>query len=133
MPDPEVQKLKRAAGQRLTAAGLLLGRANLDAIYLAGYVVECALKALLLARTPHRHREQLRETFFRGAGGHNLEGIKESLKERGCPMPREEAILFRKIAWSPALRYEVGHRPDEEAQAALMHAAAILKWVERSI
>ncbi len=133
MPAPEVQKFKRAAGQRLTAAGLLLGRANLDAMYLAGYVVECALKALLLARTPQGQRDQIRQTFFRGAHGHDLEAIKEALRKRGCPMPREEAIVFRDIAWSPALRYEAGHRPDEEAEAALARAGAILKWVERSL
>ncbi len=132
MPDSEVQRFVRAAGQRLTAASLLLGRANLDAMYLAGYVVECALKALLLAWTPRRQREPLRQAFFRGAQGHDLEAIKDALKKRGCMMPYAEAIEFRKIAWSPALRYEVGRRPYGEANAALTRAKLILAWVERS-
>ena len=41
----------RAATQRLETATFLLesgSRKHLDAVYLAGYVVECALKALIL-------------------------------------------------------------------------------------
>ena len=47
----------RAASERLVTARLLLeSRRHLDAVYLAGYVVEFALKALILDRTPARER-----------------------------------------------------------------------------
>ena len=59
MIDKEVQRFMRAASQRYTAAELLLREGlNLEAMYLAGYVVECSLKALILAHTPQRRRKQ---------------------------------------------------------------------------
>jgi len=50
--DQEIRKFQRVADQRLTAATLLLDHGfHLEAIYIAGYSVECALKSLILKRT----------------------------------------------------------------------------------
>lgn len=48
MNDPLVKKLLKAADQRFTSAEFLLATPmRLDSIYLAGYTVGCALKALI--------------------------------------------------------------------------------------
>jgi hypothetical protein len=51
--EKEARRFHRAAAQRLTAAEFLLNNHfHLEAVYIGGYVVECALKALALRRTP---------------------------------------------------------------------------------
>ena len=53
MADREKQLFQRAAHQRLTTAAFLSEHGfHADAVYLAGYAVECALKALALRWTP---------------------------------------------------------------------------------
>ena len=53
MADPQVLRFVKAAAARLSAADVLLDNSKyLDATYLAGYVVECSLKALLLSYVP---------------------------------------------------------------------------------
>jgi HEPN domain-containing protein len=45
----DIRKFQRAARQRMKAAQLLREHAfHLEAVYLCGYAVECALKALIL-------------------------------------------------------------------------------------
>ena len=59
----------RAASQRLEAANLLLESGIfLDAVYLAGYAVECALKALILERTPAARRREVCRDLTSGRG-----------------------------------------------------------------
>jgi HEPN domain-containing protein len=78
-----VRKFIRAAKQRFTTAEFLLRHGegcNIDAQYLAGYGVECALKALILARTSRR---QFAATLQRLTGGrktHDYEMLKGILE-----------------------------------------------------
>lgn len=52
-PKADNRKLYRVCDRRLQAADLLLEHGfYLEAVYIAGYAVECALKALILKRTP---------------------------------------------------------------------------------
>ena len=92
--DPDVQKFLRAAKQRLTAAEFLAsGQHWLDASYLAGYAPECALKALILARTPAAQRPMVRKDHFRSAKGHNLDHLKALLAQRKVFVPPEVATI----------------------------------------
>jgi hypothetical protein len=71
----EARRFYRAAWQRFDDAGLLLaaGRTT-GAVYLAGYTIECMLKALILASVAsHRRENWLRE--FRGSQAHDLEWL----------------------------------------------------------
>jgi HEPN domain-containing protein len=53
--EKQIRLFERIAEQRLAAAELLLEHQfYLDAVYLAGYTVECSLKALILRWTPRR-------------------------------------------------------------------------------
>src|SRR5579859_6130261 len=72
---PEARLYYRAAKQRFDDAQWLLeGERTTGAIYLAGYTVECFLKALLLASVASHRRKMLLEEF-RGSRAHNLEWL----------------------------------------------------------
>jgi HEPN domain-containing protein len=122
---------QRAAEQRFTTAEfLLVSTITLDALYLAGYSVECILKALIMHLTPAAHRE---ETFVRlksGAKMHYPEHLKEELKNLGCPIPTDLVKRFRRFEWSTNLRYESGRRPSGEVRGYLKVAAATIRWAK---
>jgi hypothetical protein len=130
-PEPDYW---RASRQRLAAARLLAEhRLNLDAIYLGGYATECALKALLLARTSPRQRAEVFATISRGQRAHDLERLKVRLESAGCPMPPPVLAAFRHLAiWSPELRYLVGSRPEAAAREFLTAVQELHDWAQRS-
>src|SRR4051794_4722137 len=115
MQDPTVRKFMLAADQRFTSAGILYREGlYLDAMYIAGYAPECALKALILATIPGKRRGQFMKQYFRGTRGHNLELLRRLLKRT---MPIEVARLLTRLAtWSTDLRYEVGLRRADECR-----------------
>lgn len=131
--DREGRKFLRAAKQRLTSAELLLEHEmNLDAMYLAGYGVECAMKALLLARTPRSQRRPLIDTCFRGAAAHSFESLKQILREKGVVFSPAIAKRFRTVAsWSTDLRYEIGRKPRLEAEAFVSACRELVNWLEQ--
>lgn len=135
MQDSLVSKLRRAAGQRLTAAQYLLTNEDLwlEAIYIAGYAVEIALKAIILNHTPARHR-MIVFKGFRGAGWHDLLRLKKELEKRNCRLPIELTRHFARIAtWTTDLRYEVGRKKYREADVFIESACAIYGWMQESI
>ena len=71
MPPISSRDFQRAEGQRLTTAEFLLENGyNLDATYLAGYAVECSLKALILHLTEALDRARLFDRISSGAPMH---------------------------------------------------------------
>ena len=67
--------------QRLTTAEFLLNNGyNLDAVYLAGYTIECSLKALILAVTPLPARSTKLKSITSGSRMHNAEVLKYSVQ-----------------------------------------------------
>jgi HEPN domain-containing protein len=128
------RKFLRAAKQRFASAKLLLEAGlPLDSAYLGGYVVECALKALILRRTSVSRREAAASEICRGAAGHDLELLKKRLKDRGVTMPIDVSrALGRVVMWSTNWRYEVGLIRYNEAEEFLKGAGEICDWVERS-
>jgi hypothetical protein len=130
--DPLVRKLIRAAKQRLTSSDVLLKNGQfIDSMYLAGYGVECALKALLMSRLPPGKRRQTEEQVFRGKSGHDFENLKARIRKCGVAFPKAITNHLQIVStWSTDLRYEVGVGPGDDAQAFGDAAIAIVKWVE---
>ena len=82
------QDFQRAARQRLSTAEFLLGnRYNLDAMYLAGYAVECTLKALILDATPTGHRAETLRMISSGKKMHDTEVLGGILKDGPAHSP----------------------------------------------
>ena len=78
MPPADSRDFLRAARQRLTTAEALLDlKFNLDAQYIGGYTVECALKALILYSTPDADRPDTLQRISSGAVMHRP-GLAES-------------------------------------------------------
>lgn len=123
-----------AAGQRLTTAEFLLAnRYNLDAMYLAGYTVECTLKALILEATPVADRAEMLKRISSGKSMHETEILGGILKDLGRPIPLQLVKRFRRSGWSTALRYESGRTDTGETRGFLKTAKAAYDWVEEQL
>ena len=82
--DIEARLFFRSAKERLEDADVLYDaepKRTTGTVYLAGYSVECALKALILASEPaSRHEETL--DSFRGAKAHSFDWLREQYQLR---------------------------------------------------
>jgi hypothetical protein len=78
----------RVAKQRLTTAEFLCDKDyNLDAMYLAGYTVECSLKALILHRTAANQVGFMLSKISSGGQMHKPEILGGILRNLGCTVP----------------------------------------------
>jgi len=83
--------------QRLTTAEFLLANHyNLDAKYLAGYTVECTLKALILELTPVAERAEMFKKIRSGKQMHEPEILGSILKDLGRPIPLDLVKRLRR-------------------------------------
>ncbi|MGD9646723.1 MAG: HEPN domain-containing protein [Pirellulales bacterium] len=123
---------QRAGLQRLDAAEYLLrGGFNLDATYLAGYTIECALKALILELTPVADRPNVLLKITSGSTMHRTEVLLGKLRDLGVSLPaRLVPRVRRAAAWTTQLRYETGRSDTGETRAFLKTAKAVYDWVE---
>ena len=137
MVDRDVVKYGRAAKQRLAAAEFLLANQfNREAMYLAGYVVECAFKALILDRTPRNDRSERLLQISRGNKGHDIEYLNALLRSCGLMIPPriiEQLRLIRLAEWSTDWRYEVGLVPSEDASTFILASKTFLEWKESAL
>ena len=123
---------QRAARQRITTAEFLLRhRYTLDAMYLAGYTVECSLKALIVELTPIADRPMTLTKIRSGRRMHDAEVLGGILKDLGQPIPLRLVKRLRRSGWSTSLRYEAGRRDTGETRAFLKTAGDV--WVEGQI
>jgi hypothetical protein len=101
------------------------------AVYLAGYGVECMLKALVLATTPGRARKQVLETF-RGGKAHDFQWLKDLyLRSRGPAIPERLQRHFALLTtWSVSLRYRAANVRREDAVEFLLAANEVIQWAE---
>ena len=135
MPLPharEAQPFYQAAVQRFEDARFLLrGKRTTAAVYLAGYVVECMLKALVLSAIPQKQRSNA-QASFRGSKAHDFEWLKQLyLKNRGAPFPPGIARQFSIVnTWRTNLRYKPGSAKMADAVAFLNAAQEIIKWAD---
>jgi hypothetical protein len=132
LPAPtEARVYYRAAKQRYDDAQLLLqAQRTTGAVYLAGYTVECLMKALVLASVPtRRRRELLRE--FRGTRAHNIEWLGALYRRHtGRVIPRDvRRHLARVASWSTDLRYVAGTLRQREAEE-FMESVVISTWAD---
>lgn len=122
---------QRAARQRLETALLLYrNHHNLDAMYLAGYTVECSLKALILGLTPGPDRAAMFDRISRGNAMHYPENLSAILRTLDKAIPLELVKKYRRFAWSTDLRYESGRTPTGETGGFLRTAQQTYEWVE---
>lgn len=122
----------KAARQRLLAAELLFRHHHtLDAVYLSGYAVECALKALIIESTLPAAREDTITRITRTAQMHFPEVLIGELKDRrvGVPLELAKRLARRRMRWSTALRYGTGRRDRGETKYVLDLSAQTIAWV----
>lgn len=133
--EKDIRLFQRAARQRFDTARFLLAHGfTLDAIYLAGYAVECALKVMILQRTARSAHERMLGVLTKGSKGHDLEFLKGLLKERLRKTEAKDRDVFGRLtdslktvaSWSTDLRYQVGYVEREEAEHFFDAATQIL-------
>ena len=125
----------QAAQQRLQDARLLMGgNRTTAAVYMAGYSVECILKALILELCPARQRAGVAASF-RGSKAHDFTWLRAEYARRGGPqLPRRIAKQFILVhAWSTNLRYNPRMLGERDALEFMDAAVEILKWADRRL
>ena len=103
------------------------------AAYLAGYAIECMLKALIIVQSGRRKHEVIAE--FRGSKAHNFDHLRFLYFSYGgakLPMKVTEAfVLVKSQGWSPDWRYEPAFLPFEELEAFLDAVDRIYNWADQ--
>ena len=131
-PRSDVLLFRRAATQRFEDGEWLLasGRTT-GAVYLAGYSVECELKALVLSILPEHKRKQILKLFV-GAKAHDFDWLLRLYDEHGGPqVPWEIQQEFVNInSWSTDLRYQPRMTPRSHAEDFFEATTTILEWAE---
>lgn len=129
---PHARLFYRAAKQRYDDAVLLLQlQRTTGAVYLAGYSVECMLKALILESVPDR-QEPLILAQFRGQQAHNpgwLLGLYRKTVSAGVPVG-VITHLIRVNSWSTDMRYQPSVMDEGDAQGFMRSVEQITLWVE---
>lgn len=128
----EARLYYRCALQRHDDAQVLL-RADhtTGAVYLAGYGVECILKALILSGLALAARVVMLDSF-RGARAHDYEWLRtQHLQNGGARFPREITEAFTLVNdWSTDLRYLPRTLRIEEAEGFVSATGRILRWAD---
>ena len=125
----------RCAFQRYEEAEVLLRVGyTTGAVYLAGYGIECILKALVLVGVSAGARPDTLKSF-RGGKAHEYEWLRSLyLTNGGARFPREITRHFTLVSdWSTDLRYTPRSVRPEEADAFLTAAVAIIRWADGRI
>lgn len=134
MPPTTSRDFLKVAVQRLTTAETLLReKLTLDAQYIGGYAVECALKALIMELTPAADRPDKLKRITTGKSMHDPDVLRGELRKLGTSLPLDLARRMRRFRWSTDLRYETGRRDTGETAALLNTAKALFDWAEGQI
>ena len=125
----EARRFIRVAKQRFDDAKFLLDYRNTASIYLAGYAVECTLKALLLSTVSLSRTPTVLDSF-RDERGHNFEWLKaQYIKRGGAIFPPDISRKFARVnSWKTDIRYDPGTSPLSQAEEFLLAAEVILRW-----
>lgn len=132
---PDARLFYRSAVQRYEDAQILLdANRTTGAIYLAGYGIECILKALVLSALPPASRAAMFDSF-RGAKAHSDVWLKAQYMEcDGARFPREINEAFTLVQqWTTDLRYLPRTLKKGDATAFLAAAAEIILWADDRI
>jgi len=129
---PEARQFWQAAQQRLRDAEVLRenGRTT-GAVYLAGYVVEGVLKALLLESCPKRKRQDMLDSF-RTAKAHDFTWLRgRSFRAGGLILPQPVVRLFGVVDfWTTKIRYQATALSERKAESFLGATREIFEWAE---
>lgn len=128
----DVMLFRRIAIQRFEDADWLLhDERTTGAIYMAGYSVECELKALVLSVVPEHRRKKVLKLFV-GSKAHDFQWLLRLYHQYGGPqIPFEIHQEFVNLAtWSTNLRYQAGTAPRRDAEDFLKSVNVVLKWAE---
>jgi len=122
----------RCAKQRYEEAQILLeaGRPT-GAVYLAGYGVECMLKALVISTVPPGQVPGVLRTF-RGNRTHEFEWLRTEyrIRSKGA-FPKAINQYFARVdIWSTDLRYEPGNLRMSDAESFLATARTLIAWID---
>jgi HEPN domain-containing protein len=131
----EARLFYRCAFQRQEDAQILLrAEHTTGSVYLAGYGVECILKALLLSALAPVVRAVMLKSF-RGARAHSYEWLRaQYLQNGGSRFPRDITEAFTLVSdWSTDLRYLPRTLKADEAEGFLAAAEAIMRWADGRI
>ena len=126
----EARIFYQAARQRFEDAEFLLkGDRTTGAVYLAGYAVECMLKAMVLSRTREKDHGKV-VASFRGGKAHDFGWlINEYIVRKGPPVPLPISRLFSLVnAWTTSIRYKPGAMKKRDAVVFVRAAEDILSW-----
>jgi hypothetical protein len=129
---PEARLYYRAGKQRFDDAQLLLREdRTTGAAYLAGYTVECLLKALILASVAPGLRRQLIGEF-RGSRAHDIEWLGALYRRHvRAAIPRDTTRHLSRVAsWSTDLRYATGLVKSGEADEFMASVVAVATWAD---
>jgi HEPN domain-containing protein len=133
--DKDAKRFYRAARQRLEDAVFLLdSERTTAAVYLAGYCVECLLKALILAQAGKAYKDEALDSFH-GSGAHNYDRLMAMYERYGGHRPtkkdKELTEAFIIVAsWDTDLRYDPAILAEEEAADFLAATERVLKWAD---
>jgi HEPN domain-containing protein len=123
----------RASLERLTDAHFLYEKANRTtaAVYLAGYAVECVLKALILSQLPAKEVSEMVKQF-RGGKAHDYDWLKHVYRDIGGPvLPKPIVEAFVVVEdWGTEMRYNPGRIDPEDAEVFLSSAKTIIQWAD---
>lgn len=133
--DRDARRFYRLAYQRLEEGRLLLEELErpATAIYLAGYAVECGLKALVIDATPRSQRDRMIGRL-RGARGHDVDWLRGLAREAGLTPPTGvTSDLVFVSSWSTDLRYEPGLGDRRDAERFVAATNRIVAWIDERI
>jgi hypothetical protein len=131
-------QFQRLAEIRAREAGSLSksGRNQLGAYYLAGYAVECALKACIAKKT-RRHEFPRDRKYVEKVYTHDLQAL---MKEAGLNNLLEREIKINKALgtnwntvkiWSEQSRYEISGLKGKDLYLAVTGTDGVLPWIKR--
>ncbi len=127
---PEARTFYRAGKQRFEDARFLFAaRRTTGAIYLAGYCIECMLKAMILSTVTDAKIIEIIETF-RGSKAHDFVWLKTKYIENGgAAFPKALTRNFSFVnTWAVEMRYKPGTAKYEDAKSFLNAAQEIMIW-----
>ena len=132
---PIPRRFYRVAYQRLEEAEVLSNAGYyIGTVYLAGYAVECMLKALILNSSPKKDHETV-AAEFRGQRAHQYEWLRHRYAQTnaaGLPVAVSESLLIV-ATWDTSLRYKPGLGDPTDASRFLEEVNKILEWADNRI
>jgi HEPN domain-containing protein len=125
------RRFLRASEKRLEEARFLFdGGYFTAAVYLAGYAVECSLKALILFSEPASRQLATLKTF-RGSKAHEFASLLHALKLRKNEPSDEITEAVNEVNWwSTEIRYDPAEMKNPMAAEFISIARQIVDWVK---